>query len=290
MKEKIREKLRTYLREDSGLHGDKLKKLFADSKVLEPLCEVLLESTPNRGTILSALAENSRKQAEPRHGGYRLMRHSAKLVATNSQSENNQSTKNEKTDPTTKAPALEESRLERAVWLRWRPDRNNPNMPPFLKDVAPKVLAYQVPLFAKKLKSGWGYIDLLGVSTGNLPVVIELKAGGSDESPLRMLLEATSYAIALREVWVKRAEQSMVSFRDEWCKALEDAGIEFGAINNQDWAVPTIVCLGADEYWDRHKTPLTCAPLREIVHTLRSSEIQINATFAKLKMSAETFH
>ena len=73
-----------------------------------------------------------------------------------------------------------------------------------------RIVAFQVPLFGAQKKEGWGYIDLLGVMADGTPSVIELKKDpktgktgvtGASESPLRMILEAASYAIALRKNW-----------------------------------------------------------------------------------------
>lgn len=72
------------------------------------------------------------------------------------------------------------------------------------------LIGYQVPLFEKQTKRGWGYIDLLGLQGNGTPVVIELKKEpkaqengitASSESPLRMLLEAAAYAVSLRNNW-----------------------------------------------------------------------------------------
>jgi len=68
-------------------------------------------------------------------------------------------------------------------------------------------------------------IDILGVSTQGGPVVVELKKGpsaladgktGATESPLRMVLEAAAYAVALRKNWDR--------FRREWIDLLDRLG------------------------------------------------------------------
>jgi len=64
-----------------------------------------------------------------------------------------------------------------------------------------RLCAYQVPTYNKRAKDGWGPIDLLGCRVDGTPVVIELKQGDSTETPLRMVLEALAYAIAVRENW-----------------------------------------------------------------------------------------
>jgi hypothetical protein len=64
-----------------------------------------------------------------------------------------------------------------------------------------RLCAYQVPTYSKQAKDGWGPIDLLGCRDDGTPVVIELKDGESAETPLRMVLEALAYAIAVRKNW-----------------------------------------------------------------------------------------
>jgi hypothetical protein len=84
-----------------------------------------------------------------------------------------------------------------------------------------RLVACQVPLFDQQQKQNWGYIDLLGVTADGLPVVVELKKApdalsdgktGATETPLRMVLEAAAYAIALRKNWDH--------FRPEWMARL----------------------------------------------------------------------
>jgi len=46
-----------------------------------------------------------------------------------------------------------------------------------------RIVAFQVNLPAKRDAEGWGEIDLLGVGTDGLPIVIESKRGKSKEPP-----------------------------------------------------------------------------------------------------------
>ncbi len=105
-------------------------------------------------------------------------------------------------------PTIDQSERERtwefAISRRWR------NLPCMVAGAWWKIVAYQVPLFDQQRKNGWGYIDLLGCTAEFEPCVIELKKepsvdekSGADgtETPLRMILEAATYAIALREHW-----------------------------------------------------------------------------------------
>ena len=148
-------------------------------------------------------------------------------------------------------------------------------------------MAFQMPLFSKRQKSGWGCVDLVGISPKNLPVIIELKAGQSKESPLRMLLEAASYAIALRKIWSTPAAASSACFRDEWCEALNDAGIESADVKADPLAVCTIVCLAPEAYWRQHQSHF--GHLMKVVDALSQPSLRIATTFAKLEFSAEAF-
>lgn len=57
------------------------------------------------------------------------------------------------------------------------------------------LLDYQVPLKALRSDPGIGKIDIFGLSSGDLPVIVELKVLGKGraDTPLRALLEALSY-------------------------------------------------------------------------------------------------
>lgn len=114
----------------------------------------------------------------------------------------------------------EERRLESAMMRRWGAAGMRP-----IPHGWTRLVACQVPLFDKQKKAGWGYIDLLGVAKNGLPVVIELKksphadADGKSratETPLRMVLEAAAYSIALRKNWDH--------FRPAWIGRLQQLG------------------------------------------------------------------
>jgi len=105
-------------------------------------------------------------------------------------------------------PAIAQSSRERfwelAISQRWG------KTPCTVTDTWWRILAYQVPLFDQRTQNAWGSIDLLGCTVEFEPCVIELKkepgvkkSGGTEgtETPLRIVLEAAAYAVALREHW-----------------------------------------------------------------------------------------
>lgn len=116
----------------------------------------------------------------------------------------------------------EERRLESAMMRRW----GKAGMWP-IPNAWTRLVACQVPLFDQQKKAKWGYIDLLGVAKNGLPVVVELKKapkalsdGKTDDTadtPLRMVLEAAAYAIALRKNWDR--------FRPSWIARLQELEI-----------------------------------------------------------------
>ena len=106
-----------------------------------------------------------------------------------------------------------EDRWERTTWRKWRPSKGNmPNTE--FHPLAPWILSYQLPLYGRQKSGGWGKIDLLGISPEKVPVIIEVKAEKSKESPLAVVLEAVRYGIALRELWT-------CGLREQWANALQ---------------------------------------------------------------------
>lgn len=115
-----------------------------------------------------------------------------------------------------------------------------------------RLVSFQVPLFDKQEKSSWGYIDLLGVMSDGTPVVVELKKepsttpkGGTknSESPLRMVLEAAAYAIALRRNWDR--------FRQEFVQQLKTLALPDSIVTQVPRKLSTIRLVGAAPagYW-----------------------------------------
>lgn len=92
---------------------------------------------------------------------------------------------------------MAERRLEAELWRKFESGSSQ-----FLAGVS-QIVSFQVPLYSAKKKFGWGSIDLLGVEDATrYPVVIELKiAKRSIEPPLRAVVEAFAYMLALRGNW-----------------------------------------------------------------------------------------
>jgi len=99
---------------------------------------------------------------------------------------------------------LPEGRWQDAVFQRWSTGDNTA-----VRDCWDRVIFPQVPLQGTQRDSRWGKVDLLGLRD-KIPVVIELKADpkivngrerGRRDSPLRMVLEALAYSVAIRENW-----------------------------------------------------------------------------------------
>jgi hypothetical protein len=136
---------------------------------------------------------------------------------------------------------------ERSVFVRW----NGGDVAP-VKNCWDRVIAFQTPLFAKQKKSGWGYVDLLGFIGNGTPSVIELKkdprtreSGGVDntESPLRIVLEAAAYAVALRVNWT--------NFRPEYIDRLRQLDVSDTVISGVPQTLNEVRLVGAApaSYW-----------------------------------------
>ncbi len=102
-----------------------------------------------------------------------------------------------------------------------------------------RLLTYQVLLQDSKTDKDWGEIDLLGASHRNLPVVVELNAPTSSESPAQMLVQATAYAVAVRKAWPS-------CLRAEWAERL---GVSLHSIP-EELDQCELVCAAPSEYWE----------------------------------------
>lgn len=109
-------------------------------------------------------------------------------------------------------PRIEERRLEQAIWKKYcvgiEPD------PSFFLGFCEKLVGYQIPIQApgnRENNLSWGEVDLVGISTSNEPVLIELKKEKADDSVHSVLVEIVGYGLA------QRAEDC--GFLKEWKKA-----------------------------------------------------------------------
>jgi hypothetical protein len=102
----------------------------------------------------------------------------------------------------------EEDKWEREMYRKWGPKGLGDEYIPVCK----RIQTYQYPLQDSYEDKYWGKIDLLGIGTDFLPVPNELKKRQTNESPLRMLVEAAAYGIAIRKVWP--------ILREHWVEAL----------------------------------------------------------------------
>lgn len=161
-----------------GLH--QLKDKFTQKELIKEHCEWLL-----RDDHFSTVVAKTRQLSPKRDNPFVLSRKPNENMHENSR----------------------ERILEYAVYKRWsKPDRQLSSKLKLWENV----FDYQVPIYAggeqASLDSSWGDIDAIGVYRDSL-VVIELKrepstkkgiTSGSD-TPLKILLQSTAYAIALQE-------------------------------------------------------------------------------------------
>jgi hypothetical protein len=137
----------------------------------------------------------------------------------------------------------EEAVWERAIWSQCGPSSDQ-GKGAFLPGVCLFVRSFQVPLKSRRADP-WGKIDLLGVAPDFLPVVIELKRGGALDTPLRVLVEAAAYGVALRKLWNTPSSK----FRLEWSRGLRS---RFAGAEVPSRLGPlTLICAAPKEYWAR---------------------------------------
>jgi len=129
-----------------------------------------------------------------------------------------------------------ERKIEASLLDRWKRGKLSGNCLPKLS-----ALESQVPLFGARKKRDWGYVDLLGISTAGAPVIVELKAASS-ENPLRPVLEAVSYAIALRADWENFRKDAIAHLKDKVSRLCDaDASFECVVLVQPDYC----------DSWDR---------------------------------------
>lgn len=120
------------------------------------------------------------------------------------------------------------------------------------------LLDYQIPLNARKRDVGVGKVDLLGRTTSGRTAIIELKAAGGKDTPLRALLEGLAYAAIL--------QANLTTLRAEVQKRFGLALLE---------EVPVLIVMAPEEYWRRFRSnPATgnwLLPLRHLMHRIEES-------------------
>ena len=128
-----------------------------------------------------------------------------------------------------KNPDVNERFWEKGLYLKWGKGNDKKRRVP---GCWTHLTSYQVPLFDKGEKQNWGAVDLLGYLNQSgkcFPVILELKSepppsnsngltANMSETPLRMVLEAAAYAVALRKNW-------NIRFRDEFIARVGALGI-----------------------------------------------------------------
>lgn len=132
---------------------------------------------------------------------------------------------------------IDERKLEHELYLKYKePNSIKSNE---ISKIITHIPYYQFPLVAhgeKEKSRGWGQVDLIGCTPERKPAIIELKRGGSTETPLRVIVEALAYAIALQEMW----KQEGTTFRNDWDKLV---GMDLKQI--------TAIGLAPSKYWRR---------------------------------------
>lgn len=125
-----------------------------------------------------------------------------------------------------------EDRLEREAWLLWR---SRP-----VDRAWERLVTFQMPLQNSREDKAWGKVDLVGMSLEGLPVVVELKAGGSRDPILQVMIQALAYGIAIQSSWPK--------LRPHWLKATSDLRSPLQL--PEELVVCPLVCAAPPEYWD----------------------------------------
>jgi len=188
-----------------GLH--RLKDRYKQVSMLDEHCRAVISD------LTAALAATMGAVPDGRQTGYRIAEHQTPARASAGQSER---------------------RLEARVFCRWKCGNG---MQP-VRGLWDCLVAYQIPLFDRQAKAGWGYIDLLGyASATQTPIIVELKDAGSPETPLRAMLEGVAYAIAVRKLWTDIGRSIHSAFPDLPVKALTETD-EVG-----------VVVLAPEAYW-----------------------------------------
>ncbi len=153
--------------------------------------------------------------------------------------------------------ASRERRLEASLWRHCVAGNQ-----PLLDDV--RIVAFQVPLYARQKKAGLGSIDLLGATPTGEPVAVELKVASSTKTksgkvsfgiePLvRPVVECAVYLSALQAQWG--------DFRSDWSRHTNVSALApLTRLNG--------IVLAPDEYWNALLTCRHCKPALDVVGQL----------------------
>lgn len=175
-----------------------------------------------------------------------------------------------------------EATLEEAIWRRWHKKDSGRGVP----GAWYRIISYQLMLRDTNENSGgWGEVDLVGVSYQGLPSVIEIKRHNAEDSPLRVLVQATAYAIAIQEAWEVLGAQ--------WAKHVK-AAYGFELSPSKELATCALVCGAHQNYWDnwigetakaKRVVPQTWVSMIKLVGAL--AERGFPATFLRLEYSPD---
>ena len=104
-----------------------------------------------------------------------------------------------------------EKHWEEAVFRKWEKDED------CLDPLIPfrKVVGYQMMLRDTNKNRGWGELDLLGATAGNVPVAIELKINPG-EYLLKAIVEVLAYGVAIRKAW----NEDGCPLRSQWANVV----------------------------------------------------------------------
>jgi hypothetical protein len=116
-------------------------------------------------------------------------------------------------------PSVGERMLEKSIWKKCGFQAVAAQGHPVFGDVCRFIQTYQMPLQGTRGDKRWGKIDLVGVTSDALPVVIELKREDAKDSLLRMLVEGVAYACAVRKAWNEGG------LRAKWAVAMKKHGL-----------------------------------------------------------------
>lgn len=166
----------------------------------------------------------------------------------------------------TRPVCIPERQLEWDLFAAFRPDRPaNGTCDGLWK----YLVAFQLPLYDDCSKETWGHCDLIGCGNDFAPIVIELKQQQAKDSPLRSVLEAASYSIALRKVWSKT------------CAELHATWSELGISMEMQSSPPKMeaVVLAPDLHWDYVVSRMNAQSwdrLKAFIDGLRAAGIEVS--------------